>query len=77
MTRVVSIIPSHKDSETGVHVVQGTKVLLDDGSYLQGINSITLKAEAGKPWVAVIEVYPINQKQIDALVEELKVIKHE
>jgi hypothetical protein len=77
MAKVVSIIPSHKDSDTGVHVAQGTKVLLDDGSYLQGINSITLKAEVGQPWKAVIEVHPTNQKQIDALVEELKVVQHE
>jgi hypothetical protein len=60
----------------GVHHANGTKVLLDDGSYLEGVKSITLKAEVNQPWKAIIEVHPTNQKQIDALVEELKVVQH-
>ncbi|AUX84873.1 hypothetical protein C3F34_01480 [Acinetobacter sp. ACNIH2] len=77
MARVVSIIPPLKEGNKHAHLAQGTKVLLDDGSYLEGVMSITLKAEVDQPWKAIIEVYPTNQKQIDALVEELKVVQHE
>ena len=76
MAKVVSIIPPLKEGNKHAHLVQGTKVLLDDGSYLEGVMSITLKAEVDQPWKAIIEVYPTNQKQIDALVEELKVVQH-
>ncbi|MHA3083747.1 hypothetical protein ACX1NX_11405 [Acinetobacter sp. ANC 5383] len=74
MARVVSVIPPHKDNDTTAHAAQGTKVLLDDGSRLEGVNKVTLVAEAGKAWKAIIEVYPTNQKQIDALIEEIQVI---
>jgi len=76
MAKVVSIIPPRKEVIAGVHRANGTKVLLDDGSYLEGVKSITLKAEVGQPWKAIIEVYPTNQKQIDALVEELRVVQY-
>ncbi|WP_448761870.1 hypothetical protein [Acinetobacter tandoii] len=76
MAKVVSIIPPHKDGDKYANSAQGTKVLLDDGSYLEGVMSITLKAEVNQPWKAIIEVHPTNQKQIDALVEELKVVQH-
>ncbi|MHA3078791.1 hypothetical protein [Acinetobacter sp. ANC 5502] len=77
MAKVVSVIPSHKDDDTNAHAAWGTKVLLDDGSRLEGVHKITLVAEAGEVWKAIIEVYPKNQKQIDALIEEIQVINHE
>ena len=67
MPKVVSITPKEKDEDTGCHAAQGTQVLLDDGSYLQGVTKVTLVAEVGELWKAVIEVHPLNQKQIDAL----------
>jgi len=75
MTKVVSIIPPHKDGDTGPHKVQGTHVLLDDGSRLEGVQKVTLVAEVGDVWKAIIELRPVNQKQIDALIEEIKVIE--
>lgn len=77
MPKVVSIIPKSKDKDTGAHSVQGTQVLLDDGKKLEGVCKVTLVAEAGAIWKAIIEVYPTNQKQIDALVSDVKVVKHE
>ena len=75
MAKVVSIIPPQKEGDKHAHLAQSTKVLLDDGSYLEGVVSITLKAEVNHPWKAIIEVYPTNQKQIDALIEDLKVVQ--
>jgi len=75
MTKVVSIIPPQKDDDTGPHKAQGTRVLLDDGSRLEGVKKVTLVAEAGDVWKAIIELSPVNQKQIDALIEEIQVIE--
>ena len=72
MPRVVSIIPGDKNNDR-VHLTRGTQVLLDDGSYLQGVHKITLVAECDDVWKAVIEVYPSNTKQIDALLQDIKV----
>ncbi|WP_180076896.1 hypothetical protein [Acinetobacter sp. YH12251] len=73
MPKVLSIIPKLKESERGAHSVHGTQVLLDDGSRLEGVTKVTLVAEVGNVWKAIIEVNPINQLQIDAQLSELKV----
>ncbi|MCU4378856.1 hypothetical protein [Acinetobacter haemolyticus] len=76
MPKVISIIPEIKSDDGRFHQTQGTQVLLDDGSCLEGITKITLVAEVGKPWKAILEVIPINQKQIDAVLDELQVAEH-
>lgn len=73
MPKVLSIIPKLKESEQGAHSAHGTQVLLDDGSRLEGVTKVTLVAEVGNVWKAIIEVNPINQLQIDAQLSELKV----
>ena len=73
MPKIVSIIPKLKESERGAHSAHGTQVLLDDGSRLEGVTKVTLVAEVGNVWKAIIEVNPINQLQIDAQLSELKV----
>ncbi|MDD9319972.1 hypothetical protein M0O54_07515 [Acinetobacter lactucae] len=73
MPRVASIIPP--DSKGSLTLSNGTQVLLDNGEYLQHVNKITLVAEPGQPWKAIIEVHPTNQEQIDALLSDLKVTK--
>lgn len=74
MPKVVSIIPFEKDSDTGAHKANGTKVLLDDGSYLQGVQKITLVAKVGGLWGAIIEVMPTNQQQISAELQAVHVV---
>lgn len=73
MPRIVSIIPP--ESKGTATLSTGTKVLLDNGEYLQHVNKITLVAEPGQPWKAIIEVHPTNQEQIDALLTDLEVVK--
>jgi len=73
MPRIASIIPPVTKGK--VTSTQGTKVLLDNGEYLQHVNKITLVAEPGQPWKAVIEVHPTNQDQIDALLADIEVVK--
>lgn len=77
MAKVVSIVPTQKTDDGRYHATQGTQILLDDGTRLEGVHKVTLVAEAGNLWKAIIEVHPINQKQIDALLEDIKVINHE
>ncbi|EHU1961522.1 hypothetical protein [Acinetobacter baumannii] len=73
MPRVASIIPPV--SKGTATLSTGTKVLLDNGEYLQHVNKITLVAEPGQPWKAIIEVHPTNQEQIDALLSDLEMVK--
>ncbi|MFA3656276.1 hypothetical protein KWF60_17475 [Acinetobacter baumannii] len=73
MPRIVSVIPPKDDSN--ITKAQGTKILLDNGEYLRCVHKITLVAEADSPWKAIIEVYPSNQEQIDALLTDLEVVK--
>ncbi|WP_111891610.1 hypothetical protein [Acinetobacter sp. MB5] len=77
MAKVVSIVPTSKCTNTNAHAAQGTKVLLDDGSRLEHVHKVTLVAEKGAAWKAIIEVYPTNQQQIDAIIEDLKVVSSE
>lgn len=70
MTKVVSIIPS-KGGRSGTRV-QGTKVLLDNGEYLRCVSKVTLIADMDHGlWKAVLEVFPTNQQQIDAVLLEM------
>ncbi|MDC5022033.1 hypothetical protein OHW22_11575 [Acinetobacter baumannii] len=73
MPRIVSVIPPKDDSN--ITKTQGTKILLDNGEYLRHVHKITLVAEPESPWKAIIEVYPQNQEQIDALLSDLKLVK--
>ncbi|MDC4952841.1 hypothetical protein OHW04_02220 [Acinetobacter baumannii] len=75
MPRIASIIPP--ESKGTATLSTGTKVLLDNGEYLQHVNKITLVAEPGQPWKAIIEVHPTNQEQIDALLTDLEVVKRD
>ncbi|MDC5216851.1 hypothetical protein OHW69_19550 [Acinetobacter baumannii] len=73
MPRIVSVVPPKDDSD--ITKARGTKILLDNGEYLRHVHKITLVAEPDSPWKAIIEVYPSNQEQIDALLSDLKVVK--
>lgn len=69
MTKVVSIVPAQSNSD-GCHRANGTRVLLSDGSELKGVAKVTLVAEVGELWKAIIEVHPTNQQQINALLQD-------
>lgn len=58
LLKVATIIPGEKADGSSFHPAQGTKVVLSDGSELTGVTGITLRAEVGGIWKAVIEVYP-------------------
>lgn len=58
LLKVATIIPGEKTEGSSFHQAMGTKVVLSDGSELTGVTAITLRAEAGGIWKAVIEVYP-------------------
>ncbi|MGQ1143207.1 hypothetical protein ACT4VO_12500 [Acinetobacter baumannii] len=75
MPRIVSVIPP-KDA-SNITKAQGTKILLDNGEYLRHVHKITLVAEPESPWKAIIEVYPSNQEQINALLADVEVIKRD
>lgn len=55
---VATIVPGPQSSPNSPHLTQGTKVILSDGSELTGVSRITLRAEAGDVWKAIIEVHP-------------------
>ena len=75
MPRIVSVIPPKDGSN--ITKTQGTKILLDNGEYLRHVHKITLVAEPESPWKAIIEVYPSNQEQINALLADVEVIKRD
>ena len=68
MPHVVSIIPSKK-SPDGLPLGQGTKVLLSNGEYLQGVQSIQIDIKSNDCWKAFIEVIPSKQDEIEALLQ--------
>ncbi|MBM5459235.1 hypothetical protein H8F21_16840 [Pseudomonas sp. P66] len=56
---VATIIPAVMSHPDNPHPVMGTKVLLSDGSELNGVTSVELKASVeGGVWHAVITVLP-------------------
>ncbi|WP_341520723.1 hypothetical protein AABC73_20580 [Pseudomonas sp. G.S.17] len=71
--RVATIIPAPQRDGNSCHMTQGTRVLLDDGSELDGVVSITLRAEPNGLWAATIEVMPQVVPSITANAE-VKVI---
>ncbi|KQE16774.1 hypothetical protein APD36_06530 [Acinetobacter pittii] len=75
MPRIVSVVPPNSGND--ITMTQGTTVLLDNGEHLRHIHKITLVAEPLQPWKAIIEVYPTNQEQINALLEDVEVIKRD
>lgn len=74
MPKVVSIIPADKETESGAHKVRGSKILLDDGSYLEGAHKVTLVADVQDGlWRAIIEVRPTKQSEISAQVNAINI----
>ena len=71
--RVATIIPAPPKDGNSCHLTQGTRVLLDDGSELDGVVSITLSAVSNGLWSATIEVLPQVVPSITANAE-VKVI---
>ncbi|MFL1495154.1 hypothetical protein [Pseudomonas antarctica] len=55
---VVTILPPPNQKPGSAQMVQGTKVMLSDGSELSGVTGVTLKAVAGGVWEATITVLP-------------------
>ena len=55
---VVTILPPPNQNPGGVQMAQGTKVMLSNGSELNGVQSVTLSAKAGGVWQATITVLP-------------------
>ncbi|MDG9890574.1 hypothetical protein [Pseudomonas juntendi] len=56
---VATVVPAPKSNPNSPHQVMGTKVLLSDGSELQGVLSVELKASVENgAWHAVITVLP-------------------
>lgn len=52
---IVTVVPPACDARTGTCRATGTKVLLRDGSELQGVTRIELVAEVGELWRARID----------------------
>ena len=76
MAKVVSVIPKPNKGNRA-QIVNGTQILLSDGSHLEGVQKVTLVAEVDNFWKAIIEVVPTNQQQINAVLEDLKVVDDE
>jgi len=55
---VVTILPPPNQKPGSAQMVQGTKVMLSDGSELTGITAVTLTASAGGVCEATITVLP-------------------
>lgn len=45
MPRILTVVPGPKNGD-GVHVAQGTQILLADGSKLEGVRAVALSAES-------------------------------
>ncbi|UZE12775.1 hypothetical protein [Pseudomonas sp. B21-053] len=72
---VVTIVPSPNQKLGSAQLVQGTKVMLSDGSELTGVTSVTLTANAGGVWQATITVLPriIQPVSVEAEFVEVEV----
>lgn len=73
---VATIVPAPNTNPNSPHLAMGTKVLLSDGSELEGVLSIELKASVDHPvWHAVITVLPreIPVVTTDAQVDQIDV----
>lgn len=70
---VATIVPPAKTSPNSAHPVMGTKVLLSDGSELEGVTSVELKASVDTGvWHAVITVLP---REIPVVAAEAQVVE--
>lgn len=67
MPHIVSIIPG--TSSDGKPIALGTKVLLSNGEYLQGIMSVQIEIKPNDCWKAFIEVIPSKQDEVRALLD--------
>ncbi|EKT4528887.1 hypothetical protein QEM33_001443 [Pseudomonas putida] len=73
---VATIVPAPNTNPNSPHLATVTKVLLSDGSELEGVLSIELKASVDNPvWHAVITVLPreIPVVTVDAQVDQIDV----
>ncbi|WEA21954.1 hypothetical protein [Pseudomonas juntendi] len=73
---VATIVPAPNTNPNSPHLAKGTKVLLSDGSELEGVLSIELKVSVDNPvWHAVITVLPreIPVVTVDAQVDQIEV----
>jgi len=52
---LVTVVPPPCDAKNGMCMASGTKVLLRDGSELQGVTRVELVAEVGGLWRARID----------------------
>ncbi|MDF0731032.1 hypothetical protein P0Y43_09885 [Pseudomonas entomophila] len=70
---VATIVPPPKTNTDCAHLAMGTKVLLSDGSELEGVTSVELKASVDSGvWQAVITVLP---REIPVLAAEAQVVE--
>lgn len=70
---VATIVPPPKTNPDCAHLAMGTKVLLSDGSELEGVTSVELKASVDSGvWQAVITVLPC---EIPVLAAETQVVE--
>lgn len=55
--RLVQVVPP-EPVETGETLTRGTKIILDDGSDIEGVYRVDLCAEIDALWHGTIHVYP-------------------
>ena len=70
---VVTILPPACQSPGSIQTAQGTKVMLSDGSELDRVHSVELKAVAGGAWKAIITVWPEVIQLVNAEAEIVEV----
>jgi hypothetical protein len=63
---VATIIPLASLNPNSPQPTMGTRVMLSDGSELEGVTSITMTAEPGGVWKATITVMPHRVEPITA-----------
>jgi len=70
---VATVLPAAQSIAGSAHMAIGTKILLSDGSKLDGMQSIELKASVETDvWQAVITVLPLEVPQIVPDVETVE-----
>ncbi len=72
----ITIIPSKRKSDNDIHTTMGTRVLLDDGSELEGVISIKLEAEMNDVWKATIVCHPKEVVLTKALADQIIYKQH-
>lgn len=56
MRNLVKIVPAYREGGSGIQIVNGTKLVLSDGSELEGVVSLKITADINQPWQAEIVV---------------------